>query len=137
MKDRDFWDVLCTELGYRLHAGVPVKGHEKLYSSMNPEIMHYIPTVNESSALGIISGGMLSGVKGTVLMDSINFDAIYQQFKYFNMKFNVPVLFIVVGEYNPFKLKQFKFNDVSILNKVYAYMGKTSKSSILIYDGAV
>jgi len=138
MQEKGFWNILCTEFNYRLYAGVPVLGHGNLYDTMDSEIMHFVPAINESIALGIVTGGFLSGYKGCVLMDANNFDLILHQFKQFNIMFNIPVLFIVTGGYNPLNLHKFEFNnDLTILNKIDFYMKKYNKSSILVYNEIV
>ncbi len=133
MKGKGFFDILCSNLNYRLFAGIPVEEHKDLYDTMDTAIMHYIPTVNEVVALGVISGGILSGYKGAVLMGADNFNLLLPQFSNFNTKFKIPLMFIVNGDYNPLKLKQFKFeDDFNILYDIDNYINKYSKSSILI-----
>lgn len=134
MKIKDFWNKLCLELNYVFFAGVPVKDFKLIFNSMDGNKMHYIPTINESIAVGIVSGSFLVGVKGAVFMSSSGFDNINSQLNGFNLFYNLPVLFIVEDSYNPFKLKQFMFNgeDFNVINEVDNYLFDYNKPCILV-----
>ena len=97
-KAKEFWEYLCGELDYRFFAGVVCNGFKPLYDKMSSEFMHYIPTVNEKVALGIINGARLAGVKGSVLMDGKYLNDIITTLDSFNLEYEVPVLIICDGE---------------------------------------
>jgi len=94
IKTTDFYDCLCNELGYRIFFVTPVKNFEYLYKYMNPAFMHYIPTISESVAVGIITGINYGGSKGVVLIDSVLFTQMYTYIKSLTDLFSAAVLFI-------------------------------------------
>ena len=94
VKAKEFWKYLCGTLDYRLFAGVPCLGLLSLYSTMDKDDMHYIPTVNERIALGIVNGSWLAGVKGGVLMSSKAFIGMGNEVNMIK-NFNIPMLVIV------------------------------------------
>ncbi len=132
IKAKVFWDKLCSELGYRFFTGVPIAEFKVLYKAMGIDFMHFIPAIDETRALGIISGASLSGVKGSVLMSSKAFDSIKVQVDNFNTKYNIPILFIVEDTYNPLELEQFEMDkDLNILNSLVDYLHKSSAILVL------
>lgn len=133
-KIKDFWNKFCLELNYVFFAGIPIEEFKLLFNQMDSDKMHYIPTVNESIALGIVSGSFLVGVKGAIFMSSTGFDNINSQLNNFNLFYNIPVLFIVENVYNPFGLKQFKFDgkDFNVMNEVDNYLLNYNKPCILV-----
>lgn len=133
---KEFWKIMCNELNYKLYTGTPLNTFKSLFETMDSEMMHYIPTINETNALGILGGAYLTGMSGGIFMQSKAFDTILAQYKGFNVRFNTPVLFIVDGLLNPLNLKQFKLSDgLDCLYKIKDYLSlNDSKSCILIID---
>ena len=131
VKVEDFWNVLCFDLNYRFYAGVPISEFKLLHSAMNPDLMHYIPTISESIAVGLASGAFLSGYKGVVMMSSKGFDFLIEHNKLFS---NIPLLYIVEDEYNPFGIKQVKLtNSLSSIKKLDKLMNaKDNQPGILV-----
>ena len=137
IKAKDFWSKLCLELNYVFYSGLPIDNFKSIFKNMDPEKMHYIPTVDEIVATGIVSGSFLAGVKGAVLMSSGGFDILSSQLEKFNLFYGLPVLFIVENEYNPMNLKQFnlKKEGLHILEEMDHYLINYSKPCVLIVDG--
>ncbi len=94
VKAKDFWEYLCNELDYRFFSGVPCRGLKPLYDKMSSEFMYYVPAVNEKTALGLVNGARLSGVKGAVLMHGDNIVDILNLLLAFNKEYKVPALII-------------------------------------------
>jgi len=137
IKAKIFWDKLCSELGYRFFTGIPIAEFKVLYNTMAIDFMHFIPAVDEVRALGLVSGASLSGVKGAVLMSSRAFDNIKAQMDNFNIKYNIPILFIVEDTYNPLRLEQFEIsNDLNILDSLVAYLNKSS-AILVVKEGVI
>lgn len=94
VKAKDFWMFLCERLDYRFFSGIPCLGLKPLYNKMNSKIMHYIPAINEESAVGIASGMSISGIKSGILM---HINSIYKVLDYivsFNFNYEVPFLLL-------------------------------------------
>ena len=91
---KDFWELMCTKLEYRFFSGVPSIGLNPLYNTMDSEIMHYIPAIDESISLGLATGAFLSGYKSAVLISPNKIKYVMTQYKKFNKAFNIPTLFI-------------------------------------------
>jgi len=110
-KVSDFWKVLCLDFKYGFFTGVPFTEFKLLFNTMRPEFLHYVPTTNEISAVGLATGYFLTGYKSAVLLQAEKFDLIKIQLEKFNMLYKLPILIITESEYNPMKLKQFKLNE--------------------------
>lgn len=93
-KAKDFWELMCTNLDYRFFSGVPFIGLSSLYSTMNSEIMHYVPAIDDDISLGLTTGAFLSGNKSAVLISPNKIKHVMTQYKKFNKVFNIPTLFI-------------------------------------------
>lgn len=135
VKAKDFWNHLCDKLEYRLFAGVSCSGLTPLYKAMNIDIMHYIPASNEGIALGIVSGGWLSGVKGGVLLSERSIIGLGNEIKMIK-DFNIPMLFIVYSDIKrtyPFWHKDLSDDFETDLNKVSG----RNKPSILSIKGGI
>lgn len=98
VKAKDFWEYLCNELDYRFFSGVPCEGLKPLYDNMSPEFMHYIPAVNEKTALGLVNGARLAGTKSAVLMHGDNIIDVINLLLSFNKEYEVPALIICYDE---------------------------------------
>lgn len=94
IKAKVFWEYLCMDLNYKFFAGVPCIGLKPLYDKMDSRIMHYVPAVEESVSLGLVSGAFLSGIKGGILIDIKNLHNVLSSLCNFNLKYNVPFLII-------------------------------------------
>ena len=66
----DFWNFMCDTLEYRFFSGVACKGFDILYKRMPVSKMHYIPAVNERTAIYLCKGTALAGVKSAVFISS-------------------------------------------------------------------
>lgn len=133
MKLHEFWNALCIDSGYRFFSGIPTEDFKVIHDSMNPEFLHFVPTLNEVLALGLVSGVKLAGTNGAVMMSAKAFDLLKPQFDGFNKTFNVPVLFIVENEYNPLDLYQSILEDnTSIITKLVDYIDTNNASAILV-----
>ena len=117
VKAKDFWGYLCVDLEYRFFAGVACPGLLPLYKSMDPEIMHYVPAVNERVALGLVSGVYAGGFKGGLLLD-LNFMSDIQRFLNFNYEYKIPFIIIGYGDNKAnFDIPTIKFNKLTDLKK--------------------
>ncbi len=136
MKAKKFWEFMCDTLGFRFYTGTPMYEFKKLFDTMKSDVLHYVPTVNEEVALGLVSGAYLSGIKGAVFMSSVYFDKLNLSIKGFNEKHNIPILLIVENDYNPLELKQF---DISSLEKMeyYLYKGEHKPCILIIKEGDI
>ena len=76
MKVKEIWNFLCNDLEIKLFTGTPLIEFKQLFNSMDADIMHYIPSVNEEVAVGLVTGAYLAGVRGAVFMSSIYFDKL-------------------------------------------------------------
>jgi hypothetical protein len=134
IKIKDFWEIMCKKLGYNLYLGVPVARLKLVFDTMSSDKLHYIPTINETMAVGMASGAYLSGVKSAVIMTAQAFGLLEYSINKFNQLYNIPFLFIVDGDFNPLKLKQFKINKgLSVLEEMDNYMHTEEfKPSILV-----
>ena len=95
IKAKEFWEFLCNDLNYKFFAGIPCEGLYPLYNAMDSDMMHYVPTVNERIALGLISGAKYAGVKGGMLMSASNALKIIDPILNYNVKSTIPLLVLV------------------------------------------
>lgn len=98
VKAKDVWDILCNEFDYRFFSGVAHSKFKLLYKTMDSSMMHYVPAVDEVSALGIVSGARIAGHKSGIIIDSKFASDIIRVLE-FNSKFKIPVL-IITGDDN-------------------------------------
>ena len=136
MKAKKFWEFMCDTLDFRFYTGTPIYEFKKLFDTMTPDILHYVPTTNEESAIGLASGAYLSGIKGAVFMQTIYFDKLKLFIKEFNEEHNIPILLIVENSYNPLGLKQF---DIASLEEMenYLYKGEHKPCILIIKEGDI
>ena len=133
VKARDFWQFICTKLGYKFFSGVPTAGLKPLYDTMNSEIMHYVPTVDDTISLGLVSGAFLSGYKGAILIAPDNIDNVMSQYKKFNEEFNIPTLFITNDLKKSVDLPVWQVEkDLSSLYEVDLYLYELKKGGSII-----
>lgn len=92
IKAKEFWEFLCNDLDYKFFAGVPCRGLYPLYNAMDSSIMHYIPSVNERTALGLISGAKYTGVNGGILINASSALKLIDLILNYNIKFKMPLL---------------------------------------------
>lgn len=138
IKIKDFWEIMCKKLGYNLYLGLPVQGLKLIFDTMSNDKLHYIPTINETMAVGMASGAYLSGVKSAVIMTTQAFGLLEHNINKFNQLYNIPFLFIVDDDFNPLKLKQFKINKgINILEEMdnYIYVEKFKPAILVIGQG--
>jgi len=136
MKIHKFWNTLCIDLDYRFFSGIPIVDFKLMYDSMDVEFLHFVPTLDEVLALGLVSGIKLSGTEGAVVMSAKAFDVLKPQFDGFNKVFSVPILFIVENDYNPLGLHQAVLkDDANVINKLVAYINSSNESAILVIKG--
>ena len=135
IKAKEFWKYLCEELNYRFFAGVPCDGLTALYNKMDAQIMHYMPAVKESVALGLVNGARLASVKGCVLIDINRLYELMDTLVSFNLKYDIPIFIIAYcGEdeigykkiLNSHKIKHKVFNGFTSIKYI------ADKSCVLI-----
>jgi sulfopyruvate decarboxylase TPP-binding subunit len=134
VKSKEFWNYLCKELDYRLFAGVPCSGLNPLYKTMNKDIMHYMPSVNERVGMGIVSGGWLTGFKGGVLLSSNSLAGLKNEIQLIK-DFNIPMLLIIYEDTKvtyPFWHKELSEDFKKDLDKI---AGRNKPSILLIREG--
>jgi sulfopyruvate decarboxylase TPP-binding subunit len=134
VKSKEFWDYLCKELDYRLFAGVPCLGLNPLYKTMNKDMLHYMPSVNERISVGIVSGGWLAGFKGGVLLSSNSLAGLKNEIQLIK-DFNIPMLLIIYEDTKvtyPFWHKELSEDFKKDLDKI---AGRNKPSILLIREG--
>lgn len=135
VRAKEFWKYLCEELDYRLFAGVPCLGFDPLYKTMNKDIMHYMPSVNERIGMGIVGGGWLAGFKGGVLLSADSLVGLKNEIQLIK-DFNIPMLLIVYDDVKvtyPFWHKELSEGFKKDLDKI----ASRSKPSILLIKKGV
>lgn len=128
IKIKNFWNYLCKDLDYRFFSGKPCLGFKSLYKTMNPEIMHYIPAANSTTAVGLVSGASLSGHKGVVLLDDYGLYDILSIIDKFNIKYKIPFLLLIYN--NGIKIKK-------TLNLPTVNISKNYKEELLYIDSKI
>ena len=128
IKTKNFWNYLCNDLSYRFFAGKPCTGFKPLYKTMNPEIMHYIPAANSTTAVGLVSGASLSGHKGAVLLDAYDLYDILSIMDKFNIEYQIPFLLLIYN--NGIKVK--RTLDIPAVN-----ISKNYKEELLCIDNKI
>jgi len=103
-KDR-FWEFMCEDLNYRFFSGVVCKGFDDLYKRMPVSKMHYIPAVNERTAIYLCKGVMLAGIKSAVFMGSNSLFRVPEVYEGFLDDFKQSLLlFVFIERSTEFKL---------------------------------
>jgi len=136
VKAKEFWEYLCNELNYRLFAGIPCLGLNFLYKTMNKDMLHYLPTVNERIGIGVVSGGFLAGFKGGVLLSASSLAGLQNEFQIIK-DFNIPILLIVYEDIKvkyPFWKKELTEDFKNSLDKI---AGRKKPSILLIKEGVL
>jgi sulfopyruvate decarboxylase TPP-binding subunit len=135
VKAKEFFNVLCEELGYRFFSGIMCKEFTNLFKAMHSSFMHYVPSVNEDVGLGLVAGTSISGL-GSVLM----FDMRLKEFIYPNLSFliNNKLPAMLIG-YSEKEKEDFKsgipivyFNDLEDLRALSKKIDKKSIPGLLI-----
>lgn len=133
IKINDFWQELCLRLNYNFFAGVPFEEFSIVFNTMNSKFLHYVPTTNESSAIGIATGFYLGGYKSVALFQANGFDLVKLQIEDINIKHELPILILTESIYNPMNLKQFELsNGISVIEKADKYLLESKKSTIIV-----
>ncbi|RKX67070.1 MAG: hypothetical protein DRP42_01480 [Tenericutes bacterium] len=94
IKAKDLWKFLCNDMGVRFFSGVPSSHVNKLYKTMDSNIMFYIPAANERIALGLVNGARLSGAQSGLLLDSASVRRLAFDIQDFNSLFDLPLLVV-------------------------------------------
>lgn len=124
---KDFWNILCKDYNYRFFAGIPFKGSDLLYASMDAEIMHYVPASNEHIALNLATGARVSGFKSGVILSSRMINKLDLDF---NSNFDVPILFLsILDKECALRKDVYSSND---MKKVLSHMEKRNSSGIVL-----
>jgi hypothetical protein len=92
IKAKEFWEFLCGDLNYKFFTGTPCEGLYPLYNAMDSDVMHYVPTVNERIALGLIIGAKYTGVNGGILISASAALKIIDPILNYNIKSRIPLL---------------------------------------------
>lgn len=125
VKAKDFWNTLCSECGYRFFSGVAHSEFKSLYKTMDSDIMHYVPAVDETTALGIASGVSMAGHKSGIIIDTKFISDLIRATK-FNKDFSIPVLIIGTEDSKLIKLKKI----VKTLSDVKEFATQVERRSI-------
>jgi len=123
---RKLWKELCVGFEYRFFTGIPFEGSSDLYSSMNSEIMHYVPAANELIALRMASGARVSGFKSGVLLEPLKINKLDMGF---NIEFEIPILIITAVKDIP--LRKGLYSNSS-LSKVVACIEEDKKPGVFL-----
>ena len=135
---KEFINYLCNELEFRFFSGVPCVELQLFYNEMNSDFLHYVPAVNETVAVGIVSGMWLSGTKGCVIIDSKKIDSVRPVLDYVSFKLKIPALFVLGGDFKSDWLHTVSLNKSykKQLNSIINYMDSEKlPSGILLKEG--
>jgi len=135
---KEFINYLCNELEFRFFSGVPCVELQLLYNEMNSNMMHYIPAVTETIAVGISSGVWIANTKSCVLMNSQKIDSVKSILVDVNFKLKIPILFILGGTFKADWLYTVSLhkNYKKQLKEVMDYMSNEKlPSGILLKEG--
>ena len=127
MKAKIFWDCMCEELNFRFFTGVACEGFKSIYNAMDSNMMHYIPSVSESTALGIATGVALTGNKSCVLMRKDR-KGYLDNWLEFNYELEIPVLIILR---NNEEIVSGNYDFLKVLRKTVTLIYKNNKPYIL------
>ena len=112
IKVKDFWNYLCNDLEYRFFSGVPHIVFKSLYKKMNKSFLHYIPAVNAETAVGLVNGVRLTGMKSAVIIGLRELETCLHTIRQFNLEYNLPLVILSNKEEGDFKdLADFLFNN--------------------------
>lgn len=132
-----FWNILCNDLDFRFFSGVPVESLDFLFNSMKKDLLHYVPTVSDTTAVGIVGGMRLSGYKSAIISTDDTFYAAQLQIHKLIVASSIPILFITNSSYNPFSFKLFRYSNEEpsdILNAMDSYMLESNKPAVLLLE---
>lgn len=128
----EFWNTLCDVFGYRFFSGVPNNSLSVLFNSLNENVLHFVPAVSDSIAVGVVAGAVMTGQKGAVLCSPQTFSSAVLQIKDFVVLHKIPILFIGAGIENSFGLSVFDFlDDTSVISDVVSYISKEKMPAVL------
>jgi len=131
MEVNAFWEKLCIDLNYHFFTGVPNESLKYIFNTLNPDVLHFVPTVNDVAAVGLATGVYLSGYKSAVLCDVDTLAAVKVQMDNFVIKHNIPILFIT-NSTNSTGLKSFDLAcGLSIMDQADEYMVREKLPVIL------
>ena len=95
VKAKEFLNYLCEDLGYKIFLGPECEGFLPLYKHMNKSFTNYMPTVNETVALGMAIGNSIGGRNSCVLMDVKNLCDLITPIRDCALKYRTPFLILV------------------------------------------
>ena len=87
-------DLLCNKNDFRFICGSIDPSLCVLYKHMNPKILHYVPTINITAALGIAIGVGAVGYKPIVMCSEGDLDLLLLRLKTVST-INFPMIFMV------------------------------------------
>lgn len=126
-----FWKKLCTDLDYHFFTGVPNESLKDIFNSLNPDVLHFVPAVNDATAVGLAAGVCLSGHKSVALCDVDTLSVVKLYIDNFIIKYNIPILFIT-NSIECAGLRVFDIEDgLSVLDQVDNYMEYAKLPAVL------
>jgi hypothetical protein len=66
----NFWNCLCDDFDYRLFVGHPFDELCFLFNSVVPEVLHFVPTINNKIAINLSNGISFHRKKVCLMIDS-------------------------------------------------------------------
>jgi sulfopyruvate decarboxylase TPP-binding subunit len=131
MEVLDFWDTLCNVCGYRFFTGVPNNLLSNLYNSLNSDILHFVPAVNDTVAINMAAGVSMVGDRAAILCSAVTFAIGNYQINNLIIKKNIPVLLIVPAGITTPGVKVFYEDQVA---DVCRYIEEEQKPAALAYN---
>ena len=96
VKVNEFWEVVCDKLEYKFFSGVACAGFDSLYKKMDPAKMHYVPAVDERTAIGIVTGTSFAGIKSALFTSLKGVHEFFPISSFLN-EIKVPTVVFVYG----------------------------------------
>jgi sulfopyruvate decarboxylase TPP-binding subunit len=128
----EFWNTLCDTFGYRFFSGVPNDSLSVLFNSLNEDVLHFVPAVSDSIAVGVVTGAVMTGQKGAVLCSPQTFSSAVLQIKDFVLLHKIPVLFIGANVENSMGIRKFDFlGELSVVSGVVSYIYEEKVPAVL------
>ncbi len=128
-KYKKLLDILCNKYNYRFFTGVPNNELADFFNSLVSNILHFVPTIDDSISIYMASGVALTGEKPTVICGENTIDKNLDFIENYIVKYNLKVLFLSTKEYKNLSFKSFEYSDMDDMVK---YMEKESLPALLI-----